>query len=126
VCRQRSFEGGFRGQWPYLRQSQAVGCAAQVRRDDGPSQGTQLDARQRAALGLEAKVCTHHRQQARHVSVSQCAAAHGLLAGPLNKGMRVYGSGPTALNCYALVGASPDAANRFTLDLMNTIKGSYP
>ena len=48
-------------------------CAAQVRRDDGPPQGTQLDVRQRAALNLEAKICTHHRQQARHAGFIQCA-----------------------------------------------------
>lgn len=53
-------------------------------------------------------------------------AAHGLLAGSLHKGMRIYGSGPTALTRYGWVGASPDAANQFTQDLMSTIKASYP
>jgi hypothetical protein len=53
-------------------------------------------------------------------------AAHGLLAGSLNKGMRVYGSGPTAQRRYGWTGASPDAAQRFVADLMQVIRASYP
>lgn len=53
-------------------------------------------------------------------------AAHGLLAGPINRGMRTYGSGPTALRRYGWIGASPDAANRFTADLMKAIRSTYP
>lgn len=52
-------------------------------------------------------------------------AAHGLLAGPLDRGMRTYGSGPTASRRYAWTGASPAAANRFTDDLLQAIKASY-
>lgn len=53
-------------------------------------------------------------------------AAHGLLGGQINKGMRVYGSGPTANRRYGWIGASPDAANRFVSDLMQTVRKSYP
>ncbi len=53
-------------------------------------------------------------------------AAHGLLAGPINQGMRTYGSGPTAARRYGWTGASPDAANRFTADLIKAIKATYP
>ena len=53
-------------------------------------------------------------------------AAHGILFGPIDRGMRTYGSGPSAARRYGWVGASPDAANRFTLDLMRVIKASYP
>jgi len=53
-------------------------------------------------------------------------AAHGLLAGPIDRGMRVYGSGPTAARRYGWTGASADAANRFTADLMRTIRATYP
>ena len=53
-------------------------------------------------------------------------AAHGLLAGSLNKGMRVYGSGPTSQRRYGWTGASPDAAQRFVADLMQVIRASYP
>ena len=50
-------------------------------------------------------------------------AAHGLLAGPLNRGMRVYGTGPTAMTRYGWTGASPDAANQFIKDIMTEIRG---
>jgi dienelactone hydrolase len=53
-------------------------------------------------------------------------AAHGLLAGPIDRGIRVYGSGPTAQRRYGWIGASPDAANRFVDDLMKTVKATYP
>jgi dienelactone hydrolase len=53
-------------------------------------------------------------------------AAHGLLGGQLQKGMRVYGSGPTAQRRFGWVGASPDAAKLFVTDLMKTIRESYP
>lgn len=53
-------------------------------------------------------------------------AAHGLLAGPINRGMRTYGSGPTALRRYGWIGASPDAANRFAADLVKAIRSTYP
>ena len=52
-------------------------------------------------------------------------AAHGLLAGFMDKGVRVYGSGPTAKPRYGWTGATPAAADRFTEDLLNTIKTSY-
>jgi hypothetical protein len=53
-------------------------------------------------------------------------AAHGLLAGPIDRGMRTYGSGPTASQRYGWIGASSNAANRFAADLMKAIKASYP
>jgi len=53
-------------------------------------------------------------------------AAHGILFGPIDRGMRTYGSGPSAARRYGWIGASPDAANRFTVDLMRVIKASYP
>ena len=53
-------------------------------------------------------------------------AAHGLLAGPIDRGVRVYGSGPSAQRRYGWIGASPDAANRFTADLIKTIRATYP
>ena len=53
-------------------------------------------------------------------------AAHGLLGGPIHRGMRIYGSGPTAVRRYGWTGASPDAANRFTADLMRRIRATYP
>lgn len=52
-------------------------------------------------------------------------AAHGLLAGFIDRGMRVYGSGPTAQRRYGWIGASPEAAARFTDDLIRTIKATY-
>lgn len=53
-------------------------------------------------------------------------AAHGLLSGPMDRGTRTYGSGPTAARRYGWTGASADAANRFTADLMKVIKATYP
>jgi dienelactone hydrolase len=53
-------------------------------------------------------------------------AAHGMLAGWLEKGTRLYGSGPTAQRRYGWVGASPDAADRFMADLLRIIRGTYP
>lgn len=53
-------------------------------------------------------------------------AAHGLLAGPIQRGMRVYGSGPTAQRRYGWTGASGAAADRFVADLMATIRATYP
>ena len=53
-------------------------------------------------------------------------AAHGLLAGPINRGMRTYGSGPSAARRYGWIGASPTAANLFVNDLIKAIKASYP
>lgn len=52
-------------------------------------------------------------------------AAHGLLAGPIDRGMRTYGSGPTASRRYGWIGAAPDAANRFTADLIKAIRATY-
>ena len=52
-------------------------------------------------------------------------AAHGLLAGHIDRGMRTYGSGPTASVRFGWVGASPDAADQFTADLMKVIQASY-
>lgn len=53
-------------------------------------------------------------------------AAHGLLLGLITRGMRTYGSGPSADRRYGWTGASPDAANRFTADLIKAIKATYP
>ncbi|MBM3351799.1 MAG: hypothetical protein FJY51_00870 [Betaproteobacteria bacterium] len=53
-------------------------------------------------------------------------AAHGLLSGPIDRGMRSYGSGPSADRRYAWIGASADAANRFAADLIKAIKATYP
>ena len=53
-------------------------------------------------------------------------AAHGLLAGFMDKGMRVYGSGPTAQRRYGWIGASSDAADRFVADLLKVIRSTYP
>ena len=53
-------------------------------------------------------------------------AAHGLLAGPIDRGMRTYGSGPTASQRFGWIGASSSAASRFVADLMKAIKSSYP
>lgn len=53
-------------------------------------------------------------------------AAHGLLMGPLVKGVRVYGAGPTAQRRYGWTGASADAAQRFTADIMQVIRATYP
>lgn len=53
-------------------------------------------------------------------------AAHGLMAGHIDRGVRIYGSGPTALKRYGWIGASPAAAKRFTDDLIKTIKATYP
>jgi len=52
-------------------------------------------------------------------------AAHGLLAGYIDRGMRTYGSGPTSAVRYGWTGASPDAANRFTADVLRIIIGTY-
>lgn len=53
-------------------------------------------------------------------------AAHGLLAGPIDRGMRTYGSGPTASQRFGWIGATQAAANRFVADLMKAIKATYP
>jgi len=53
-------------------------------------------------------------------------AAHGLLSGPIDRGMRSYGSGPSADRRYGWTGASADAANRFAADLIKAIKATYP
>ncbi len=52
-------------------------------------------------------------------------AAHGLLAGHIDRGMRTYGTGPNASVRYGWIGASPDAANQFVTDLMKVIMESY-
>lgn len=52
-------------------------------------------------------------------------AAHGLLAGFIDRGMRTYGSGPGASVRYGWIGANPDAANQFVKDLMRVIIASY-
>ena len=52
-------------------------------------------------------------------------AAHGLLAGPLKREMRVYGTGSTAMTRYGWTGGNSDEANRFTKDLVEEIKTSY-
>jgi len=53
-------------------------------------------------------------------------AAHGLLAGPIDRGMRTYGTGPTAMRRYGWIGASAAAANRFAADLIQAIQSTYP
>lgn len=53
-------------------------------------------------------------------------AAHGLLAGSLVKGMRVYGTGPSAQTRYGWTGASAEAAARFVGDMMRAIQATYP
>jgi acetyl esterase/lipase len=53
-------------------------------------------------------------------------AAHGLLAGPIDRGMRTYGTGPTASRRYGWIGATAAAADRFIADLVRTIKATYP
>jgi dienelactone hydrolase len=52
-------------------------------------------------------------------------AAHGLLAGFIDRGMRTYGSGPSASVRYGWIGANTDAANQFVKDLMRVIIASY-
>lgn len=52
-------------------------------------------------------------------------AAHGLLAGFIDRGMRTYGSGPGASVRYGWIGANSDAANQFVKDLMKVIISSY-
>jgi hypothetical protein len=49
-----------------------------------------------------------------------------LLAGAIDRGMRTYGSGPTASQRFGWIGATSNAANRFVADLMKSIKSSYP
>lgn len=51
-------------------------------------------------------------------------AAHGLLAGPIVRGMRVYGAGPDASTRFGWTGASREAADRYVEDLMVTIRSS--
>jgi len=51
-------------------------------------------------------------------------AAHGLLAGPITRGMRVYGTGPGASTRFGWTGASREAADRYVEDLMLTIRSS--
>jgi dienelactone hydrolase len=53
-------------------------------------------------------------------------AAHGLLAGLMDQGIRIYGSGPTAQRRYGWIGASVDSADRFVADLIRVIRGTYP
>ena len=53
-------------------------------------------------------------------------AAHGLLAGPIDRGMRTYGTGPTASRRYGWIGATAAVADRFIADLVRTIKATYP
>lgn len=53
-------------------------------------------------------------------------AAHGLLGGPIDRGVRVYGSGPNAQRRYGWIGASARAADRFVDDLMRSIRSTYP
>ena len=53
-------------------------------------------------------------------------AAHGLFMGPMDRGMRTYGTGPTADKRYGFTGASSAAANRFEADLMRVILGAQP
>jgi hypothetical protein len=53
-------------------------------------------------------------------------AAHGLLAGSLNKGVRVYGSGSSAQRRFGWVGASSESAQRFVSNLLDTIRATYP
>ena len=52
-------------------------------------------------------------------------AAHGIMAGPIDRGMRTYGTGPDANVRYGWIGANPDAANKFTKDLMQVIISTY-
>ena len=66
-----SSEGGFRSQWAHLRQSQTARCAGHEWRDDGASQGAQLDAVQRAAPVVETQIFAHHRQQTHYAGVTQ-------------------------------------------------------
>jgi len=49
-------------------------------------------------------------------------ASHGIFIGPITRNMLNYGGERR----YGWVGASPDAVNRFTLDLMRVIKATYP
>lgn len=52
-------------------------------------------------------------------------AAHGILIGPINRGIRIYGSGPTAKKTYGWTGAGPDVAARYVADIMRVIRESY-
>ena len=53
-------------------------------------------------------------------------AAHGLLIGPIDRGMRVYGSGPGAQVRYGWIGAGPEVADRYVEDLIAAIRAGYP
>lgn len=53
-------------------------------------------------------------------------AAHGLLAGPISRELRFYGSGPTAQRRYGWTGAGAVAAERFVADVIRVIRASYP
>ena len=52
-------------------------------------------------------------------------AAHGLLAGPVSRELRVYGSGSMAQRRYGWTGAGAAAAERFVDDLIRVIRAGY-
>jgi dienelactone hydrolase len=51
-------------------------------------------------------------------------AAHGLLAGPISRELRFYGSGSTAQRRYGWTGAAASAAERFVDDLLRVIRAA--
>lgn len=52
-------------------------------------------------------------------------AAHGLLAGYINRDMRTYGTGPSAILRFGWTGADPDTAHQFVKDMLTVITESY-
>jgi dienelactone hydrolase len=52
-------------------------------------------------------------------------AAHGIMAGPIDRGVRIYGTGPTAKKRFGWTGSDSDAQEKFIADLKALVKSTY-
>ncbi|PUE17179.1 hypothetical protein B9Z32_06550 [Limnohabitans sp. MMS-10A-178] len=52
-------------------------------------------------------------------------AAHGIMAGPIDRGVRTYGAGPTAKKTWGWTGSSGNAQKKFLNDLIKFVKSTY-
>jgi dienelactone hydrolase len=52
-------------------------------------------------------------------------AAHGIMAGPMDRGVRVYGKGPSAKKSWGWTGSDSDAKEKLIADLKAFVKSTY-
>jgi dienelactone hydrolase len=52
-------------------------------------------------------------------------AAHGIMAGPIDRGVRVYGKGPTAKKMFGWTGSSGSAREKLLTDLLKVVQQTY-